>query len=80
MLPCPSADSRMKMPLKTSKDESSEMIHRNLPHVESHALSENTSLSRNPGTTFDPDMYWEMNYHEAAIFLEVILRFLPNII
>jgi hypothetical protein len=62
----------MKMQSMPALDTPNEMGHRILPGMESQVLSESITLSRNPIVTFDPDMYWEMNYHEAAIFLEVI--------
>ncbi|XP_014213828.1 two pore calcium channel protein 1-like isoform X2 [Copidosoma floridanum] len=65
-----SPNSRIKMSLHGSDDTPNESGGRFMPGLESQVLSENVSLSRNPGVTFDPDMYWEMNYHEAAIFLE----------
>ncbi|OXU24398.1 hypothetical protein TSAR_012887 [Trichomalopsis sarcophagae] len=70
ILSCPSPDSQIKMPARGSVDTPNEMGHRILAGFDNHMLTENASLSRNPGTTFDADMYWEMNYHEAAIFLE----------
>ncbi|XP_011497956.1 PREDICTED: two pore calcium channel protein 1-like isoform X3 [Ceratosolen solmsi marchali] len=65
-----SPNSRMKMQSTAALDTPNEMGHRILPGMDSQILSESISLSRNPIVTFDPDMYWEMNYHEAAIFLE----------
>ena len=73
MLSCPSSDCRLKMPLEGHSDAPNEMGHQILPGMDSQTLTENASLSRNPGLTFDPDLYWEMNYHESAIFLEVIM-------
>ncbi|XP_014225608.1 two pore calcium channel protein 1-like isoform X2 [Trichogramma pretiosum] len=70
MLSCPFPDSRMKISLHHTMDNPNGSSRRNVPDIESHVLSENALLSRNPGANFDPDMYWEMNYHEAAIFLE----------
>lgn len=44
------------------------------PHIlqaSNEAVSENTSLDNQSMINFDSEIYWEMNYHEAAIFLEV---------
>ena len=70
MLSCPSLD-RQKM---TSKDreltpnEISQAIDSSDTY--SGSFSENVNLSRHDVPS-DSDVYWEMNYHEAAIYLEV---------
>lgn len=86
-LSCPSPESRVKMSLhdcRNDNDTDPTIITTNNDAIgrfsftanESQNLYENVTLSRNSGITMDgvtdTDMYWEMNYHEAAIFLEVI--------
>lgn len=41
------------------------------------ALSETAAFARQ-STVLDADLHWEMNYHEAAIFLEVAFEYIQQ--
>lgn len=71
MLSCPSSDSRARISSRAGNETPNELGHRiGLDTSGGEALTENAALARQ-AVTMDTEMYWEMNYHEAAIFLEV---------
>ena len=70
MLSCPSSDNRVRVS-RANIETPNETGHRiGLENSSREALTETAALARQVGT-MDTEMYWEMNYHEAAIFLEV---------
>lgn len=72
MLSSASADGQVRMSPRGSDETPNEAVHQILPRMGSDVLSEDILLARNT-IMLDADMYWEMNYHEAAIFLEVLI-------
>lgn len=71
MLSCASSDGRFTATSRSNQDTPNEVSHR-IGHgaLDGEAVSENAALARY-AVGLDADMHWEMNYHEAAIFLEV---------
>lgn len=63
---CPSTESWMNMASRRSFDS----LNQDGGQY-SEVQSDNNSLAENSSVTFDQEMYWEMNYHEASIYLEV---------
>ena len=71
MLSCPSSDNRARISARAGNETPNELGHRiGMETLEGETLTENAALARQV-VTMDTEMYWEMNYHEAAIFLEV---------
>ena len=70
MLSCASLDSHLRMSPREDviPNESSHRI--GIRGSDGEILSETAAFARQT-TVLDADMHWEMNYHEAAIFLEV---------
>ncbi|XP_033207244.1 two pore calcium channel protein 1-like isoform X2 [Belonocnema kinseyi] len=65
-----SPNSRARISSRASNETPNELGHRiGLDTLGGEALNENAALARQV-VTMDTEMYWEMNYHEAAIFLE----------
>ncbi|XP_046418336.1 two pore calcium channel protein 1-like isoform X1 [Neodiprion fabricii] len=68
MLSCASSDGRIRMTPRENTDTPNEIGHR-IGATDGETLSENAALARY-AIGIDADVHWEMNYHEAAIFLE----------
>lgn len=70
MLSCASPDSHVRMPPREDATPN-ELSHRTGTRgTDGEAVSETAAFARQ-SSMLDADMHWEMNYHEAAIFLEV---------
>lgn len=70
MLSCASSDGRVRISQREI-DTPNEIGHRVGTGIsDDGVLTENAALARY-AVGMDADMHWEMNYHEAAIFLEV---------
>lgn len=72
-----SSDTRLRMTPRddttTGQDTASspnEFYHHQSRSFDGDELTENSIFARQSSSIVDAEMYWEMNYHEAAIFLE----------
>lgn len=71
MLSCAFSDSRVRMSPREDLNSPNDLTHRAHTHgIEPDDLTESAAFARQT-IIMDADMHWEMNYHEAAIFLEV---------
>lgn len=70
MLSCHSSDSQARVSSRANSETPNEMGHRVGMERLGETLNESAALARQV-MTMDTEIYWEMNYHEAAIFLEV---------
>lgn len=71
MLSCSSTENHVNSPIENIKTD--HFIHKfETDDVLRENMSENAILPSHDSLT-DHDLHWEMNYHEAAIFLEVYI-------
>ncbi|XP_011298862.1 two pore calcium channel protein 1-like isoform X1 [Fopius arisanus] len=68
MLSCDSPETRLRMAPREDSTSPNDLSQRN-QRFEGDDLTESAAFDRQTAL-MDADMHWEMNYHEAAIFLE----------
>ncbi|XP_015608738.1 two pore calcium channel protein 1 isoform X2 [Cephus cinctus] len=65
-----SPNGRVRMSSSRNMETPNEMSHRiGIGGYDADAVTENVAIARH-SAVIDADMHWEMNYHEASIFLE----------
>lgn len=72
MLSSPSSESRVRSSFGNANDANELNYKHEASETGTGSMTENTVFTARDAI-LDVDLHWEMNYHEAAIFLEVTI-------
>lgn len=72
MLSSPSSENHVRSSLDNTNNTNQLNYKYKAGEARTGAMAENTEFTTREAI-FDVDLHWEMNYHKAAIFLEVTI-------